>query len=111
MTIEQMKNDFNDIENILTNENHVVRKYFRMFLNGDYGQEIFEKYYKQWHNCKNTRNKRSFIINAFIEFNCFDYDLSRYQVKKFLLNAFKDIEVLNEILINDAEQVYIELNY
>tara|TARA_R100000005_G_C4998055_1_gene204765 strand:- start:1243 stop:1614 length:372 start_codon:yes stop_codon:yes gene_type:complete len=122
MTIQQMQNDFSDIDNILTNDNHVVRRYFRMFLNGDYGQEIFEKYFKQWNKFSNLstlyltadnlyRKKRSFIINAFIEFNCFDYDLSRYQVKKFLLNAFKDdIEVLNDILISDAKQVYIELN-
>ena len=110
MTIQQMQNDFSDIDNVLTNDNNLVRQYFKMFLNGNYGEEIFEKYFKQWTNCKNTRNKRSFIINAFIEFNCFDYDLSRYQVKKFLLNAFKDIEVLNDILINEAEQVYIELN-
>ena len=42
--------------------------------------------------------------------NYLDYDLSRYQVKKFLLNAFKDIEVLNEILIEDARNVYNQLN-
>ena len=110
MTIQQMKNDFSDIDNILTNDNHLVRQYFTMFLNGDYGVEIFEKYFKQWHKYSQYRNKRSFIINAFTEFNCLDYDLSRYQVKKFLLNAFKDIEVLNDILIEDARNVYNQLN-
>jgi len=120
MTIQQMQNDFSDADNILTNDNHVVRRYFIMFLNGDYGEEIFKKYFKQWDEFSHSswitaddynNKRRSFIINAFIEFNCRDYDLSRYQVKKLLLNAFKDdIEYLNEILIQDAKNVYNQID-
>ena len=32
MTIQQMQNDFSNINNILTNDNHLVRQYFKMFL-------------------------------------------------------------------------------
>lgn len=107
MTSEQMQNDFNDVANILNDSNHVVRRYFQMFLNGDYGEEIFDKFLKHWNNCKTYRNKRAFIINAFVEFNASDYDLSVYQVRKFLLGVFADdIERLNNVLIDDAEAVY-----
>ena len=39
--IHKLKTDFNDFDELLKNPNHVVRQYFTMFLNGDYGQEYF----------------------------------------------------------------------
>ena len=33
-TIEIINNDFNDINDLLINDNHIIRKYYQMYLNG-----------------------------------------------------------------------------
>ena len=76
-----------------------------MYLNGDYGEEVFNYNNNLWANCKTERNKRAFVINTFVKFNCLDYDLSEYQVRKFIINKFKDkLEEFNHALIKDAEE-------
>ena len=32
----QIKNDFNDFDNIIDDDNHVVRRYYRAYVDGDY---------------------------------------------------------------------------
>ena len=110
-TIEVINNDFNDINDLLINDNHIIRKYYQMYLNGDYGEEVFNYNNNLWANCKTERNKRAFVINTFVKFNCLDYDLSEYQVRKFIISKFKDkLEEFNQVLIKDAEEVYNQLD-
>jgi len=110
-TIEVINNDFNDINDLLINDNHIIRRYYQMYLNGDYGEEVFNYNNNLWANCKTERNKRAFVINTFVKFNCLDYDLSEYQVRKFIINKFKDkLEEFNQVLIKDAEEVYNQLD-
>ena len=106
-TIEVINNDFNDVDNLLANDNHIIRKYYQMYLNGDYGEEVFNYNNNLWASCKTERNKRAFVIHTFTQFNCLDYDLSEYQVRKFIISKLGNkIEDFNKALIKDAEEVY-----
>jgi len=106
----KINNDFNDIDNLLSDDNHIVRSYYRMYLNGDYGENIYNHNTNLWENCKSERNKRAFVINTFTKFNCIDYGLSEYQVRKFLISKFGNkLEDFNKALIKDAEDAYNKL--
>ncbi len=42
---EKLKSDFSDFDNLLNNPNHVVRRYYSAYLYGDYGEEIYTKWF------------------------------------------------------------------
>tara|TARA_R110000868_G_scaffold209583_1_gene459450 strand:+ start:1421 stop:1759 length:339 start_codon:yes stop_codon:yes gene_type:complete len=106
-TTEAINNDFNDIDNLITNDNHIVRRYYQMYLNGDYGEAIYNDCKNFWKICKTERNKRAFVINTFIDFNSRDYGINNLTVRKFIISKLGDkLEDFNKALIKDAEEVY-----
>ena len=56
MKYQQIQNDFNDIEEMINNPNHIVRRLYTCFLDGSYGFDIYEKYSNLW-NKSNSHKK------------------------------------------------------
>jgi len=108
--IHKLKTDFNDFDELLKNPNHVVRRYFTMFLNGDYGQEYFNKYSTRYISANTYKQKRSIIIQAFLEFNAIDYGLKPSQVQYWLKKniGLEKLEQLNAELITDIDNILLE---
>ena len=48
MKYQQIQNDFNDIEEMISNPNHIVRRLYTCFLDGSYGFDIYGKYSNLW---------------------------------------------------------------
>ena len=105
-----IKNEFNDIDNIINNPNHVVRRYYGAFLDGNYGEEIYNKYRTRFELCNTEKKKRSFVIESFVEYNALDYGLSAQQVQRWLVNniGLKKLEQLNVELAQDVKDIYAE---
>ena len=103
MTIkETIKNDFSDIEELITNPNHIVRRYYTSYLDGNYGQEIYKTNLAHWERCKTDRQKRSFVIQTFCNFNAYGH----LQNCLIDLIGLEKLEELNLELIKDATEVY-----
>ena len=87
---EKINYDFKDIDNLINDNDHIVRRYYQMFLNGDYGQEIFNKYFNiyekalSFSNSNKNKKLRALAIQSFIEYNSIDYSLSYNQVRYYL---------------------------
>jgi uncharacterized protein (DUF2267 family) len=107
---QPIANDFDDIDNIINNPNHVVRRYYSAFLDGNYGEEIYKKYRTLFELCNTEKKKRSFVIQSFVEYNALDYDLSTQQVQRWLVNniGLEKLEQLNKQLAEDVKEIYKE---
>ena len=107
-TKNKLNSDFSDFNNILTDHNHVVRQYYTMFLNGDYGQDIYERYLNLYRRADNDQRLRAFVIQSFIDQYALDYELSINQVRHYLKTRIgvKKLELLNAVLINDVKDLY-----
>jgi len=105
-----IKNDFNDIDNIINNPNHVVRRYYGAFLDGNYGEELFNKNKERFNHCTTSKKLRSFVINSFIEYNALDYGLTPQQVQRWLVNniGLEKLEQLNVELAQDVKDIYAQ---
>ena len=109
MTIkETIKNDFSDIEELINNPNHIVRRYYTSYLDGNYGQEIYKTNLAHWERCKTDRQKRTFVIQTFCNFNALDYNCSYGHLQNCLMDliGLEKLEELNLELIKDATEVY-----
>tara|TARA_R100001230_G_C5558827_1_gene84081 strand:+ start:72 stop:428 length:357 start_codon:yes stop_codon:yes gene_type:complete len=110
-TKEKINYDFKDIDNLINNNDHIVRTYYHMFLNGDYGQDIFNKYFNLYEKANNKEKKlRALAIQSFIEYNSIDYGLSYNQVRYYLKKhiGLNNLEKLNIELIKDIKNIYDE---
>tara|TARA_Y100001937_G_scaffold79355_1_gene107560 strand:- start:25 stop:378 length:354 start_codon:yes stop_codon:yes gene_type:complete len=105
-----MKNDFNDIDNIIKNPNHVVRRYYGAFLDGNYGEELFNKNKERFTYCTTSKKLRSFVISSFVEYNALDYGLTPQQVQRWLVDnvGLEKLEQLNTELAKDVKNIYAE---
>ena len=105
-----IKNDFNDIDNIIENPNHVVRRYYGAFLDGNYGEELFNKNKERFNYCTTDKKLRSFVISSFVEYNALDYGLTPQQVQRWLVDniGLEKLEQLNVELAKDVEDIYSE---
>ena len=98
---EKINYDFKDINNVINDNDHIVRKYYIEFLNGNYGDEIYNKYFNLYIRANNKEKKlRALAIQSFIEYNSIDYGLSYDQVRYYLKN---------NICIDNLEKLNIEL--
>ena len=110
-TKDKINYDFKDIDNLINNNDHIVRKYYIEFLNGNYGDEIYNKYFNLYIRANNKEKKlRALAIQSFIEYNSIDYGLSYNQVRYYLKKhiGLNNLEKLNIELIKDIENVYKE---
>jgi len=100
---QKLKNDFNDFDELLNNPNHVVRRYFTAFINGDYGETIYNKWEKIYNEATTDKKLRALVIQAFLEYNALDYDCTSQQVQRWLMQniGIKKLEKLNIELIKD----------
>ena len=107
---QPIANDFNDIDNIINNPNHVVRRYYSAFLDGNYGEDIYNKYRTRFELCNTEKKKRSFVIESFVEYNALDYGLSTQQVQRWLVKniGLEKLEQLNKQLAEDVTEIYSE---
>ena len=108
-----IKNDFSDFAEIIKNPNHVVRRYYSAFMNGDYGKEYFDKYSERLHDAfvpHNRKKIRSIIIQSFCEYNSVDYGLTSSEVQRWLIkNIGKNkLERLNLELEKDLTDLTSE---
>ena len=108
MKYQQIQNDLKDIEEIINNPDHIVRIYYRAYLDGNYGQELYEKYSNLRSRANSEKQKRSFVIQSFCDYNSLDYGLTRSQVQGWLMTniGIEKLEELNRELISDAEHAY-----
>ena len=107
---DKLRSDFSDIENVISNSNHVVRQYYSMFLNGDYGEEIATEYLSLWNNCETEKQKRSFVIQSFCDNQAKDYSCSYGHIQKSLVEivGLDNLERLNLALIEEVTEFYQE---
>lgn len=110
MSIEQLKNDFSDFDNIISDCNHVVRRFYRCYVNGDYGEDVYTKLQARWLDVNTDKQARMFVIQSFVEYNALDYSLSTQQVQRWLVNniGHDKLEQLNQQLINDVRELQAE---
>ena len=114
--IDKLKNDFSDIENIISDCNHVVRRLYRSFINGDYGEEYAFNYSRDFdddQNCfKSNRSFKSFVIRSFCMNQAIDYDLDYGQIQRWLVKniGHQNLERLNKELMIDVSDLIHEYN-
>lgn len=113
--IKKLENDFNDIENIINDCNHVVRQLYRCFVNGDYGHEWWFKNspeYDQYENCfKSNHSFKSFVIRSFCMNQARDYGLEYGQVQRWLVKniGHQNLNRLNkELMIDVSDLIYYQ---
>ena len=108
MKYQQIQNDFNDIEEMISNPNHIVRRLYTCFLDGSYGFDIYGKYSNLWNKSNSHKQRRAFVIQSFCDYNSLDYVLTRSQVQGWLMTniGIEKLEELNRELISDAEDTY-----
>jgi len=110
--IDTLSSDFSNIDDIMTDVNHVVRKFYRMFISGDYGYEYYEQYRDQWLKCTTDKKKRSFVIQSFMHYNLVDYDITWPRLQRFIIHKFGDrLEDFNKLLVAEVSELYEELGY
>tara|TARA_Y100000361_G_C10994620_1_gene256014 strand:+ start:90 stop:449 length:360 start_codon:yes stop_codon:yes gene_type:complete len=108
-TKEKINYDFKDIDNLINDNDHIVRKYYIEFLNGNYGKDIYNKYFNLYVRANNKEKKlRALAIQSFIEYNSIDYGLSYNQIRYYLKRhiGLDNLEKLNIELIKDIKIVY-----
>ena len=112
--INKLENDFNDIENIISDCDHVVRRLYRCFINGDYGKEHAFNYAPEFDvdGFKSNRSLRSFVIRSFCTNQALDYGLNYGQVQRWLVEniGHENLERLNEELMIDVSDLIHEYN-
>ena len=99
-----IKTDFSNIDEIISDENHPVRRLYRSYLNGDYTNRAYDKWNLEWSMVSTYMQARRFVIASFVEYNSTDYELSHGQVQRWLVkNIDADkLEKLNDVLIKDV---------
>jgi len=106
-----IKTDFSNIDEIISDDNHPVRRLYRSYLNGDYTDRAYDKWNLEWSWISEDKKKstfhrqaRRFVISSFVEYNSTDYELSHGQVQRWLVkNIDADkLEKLNDVLIKDV---------
>ena len=99
-----IKTDFSNIDEIISDENHAVRRLYRSYLNGDYTDRAYDKWNLEWSWVSTYMQSRRFVIASFVEYNSTDYALSHGQVQRWLVkNIDADkLEKLNDVLIKDV---------
>ena len=108
---EKINYDFKDINNVINDNDHIVRKYYIEFLNGNYGKDIYNKYFNLYVRANNKEKKlRALAIQSFIEYNSIDYGLSYNQIRYYLKKhiGLDNLEKLNIELIKDIKTIYNE---
>tara|TARA_R100001086_G_scaffold224771_1_gene142836 strand:- start:473 stop:823 length:351 start_codon:yes stop_codon:yes gene_type:complete len=112
--INKLENDFNDIENIISDCDHVVRRLYRCFINGDYGHQHAFNYSPEFDidGFKTNRSLRSFVIRSFCTNQALDYGLNYGQVQRWLVEniGHENLERLNEELMIDVSDLIHEYN-
>ncbi len=108
---QKLTSDFNDFDELLNNPNHVIRRYYSAFLNGDYGIEIYHKWLSRYNKINTTKQLRSFVIQSFCEYNALDYYCKPQQVQRWLVKniGVEKLEQLNNWLIEDVKDVYFDI--
>jgi hypothetical protein len=108
---QQLKSDFYSFDEIIKDSNHVVRRLFSCYINGDYGFEIYERNLKRWQQATTSKKKRSFVISTFIDAQALDCQCTSQQVQKWLMKniGIKKLEQLNLELINDVTTTFKEV--
>ena len=108
---EKLKSDFSDFDNLLSNSNHVVRRYYSAYLDGAYGEEIGTKWFDRYKEAKSQKQLRALVIQSFCEFNALDYGCSFQQVQRWLMQniGIEKLELLNVELIDDVKDTYQHL--
>ena len=109
--IKRLENDFSDFENIINDCNHVVRRFYRCFINGDYGRE-YSFYNSPYFNndlgfFRTNRCLRSFVIRSFCLNQAIDYDIDEMQVQRWLVKNIgnENLERLNRELMIDVSDI------
>jgi hypothetical protein len=99
-----IKTDFSNIDEIINDDNHPVRRLYRSYLNGDYTDRAYDKWNLEWSWVSTYMQARQFVISSFVEYNSTDYELSHGQVQRWLVkNIDADkLEKLNDVLIKDV---------
>ena len=99
-----IKTDFSNIDEIINDDNHPVRRLYRSYLNGDYTDRAYDKWNLEWSWVSTYMQARQFVIASFVEYNSTDYELSHGQVQRWLVkNIDADkLEKLNDVLIKDV---------
>lgn len=102
-----IKTDFNNINEIINDDNHPVRRLYRSYLNGDYTDRAYDKWNLEWSWVSTYMQARRFVISSFVEYNSTDYELSHGQVQRWLVkNIDADkLEKLNDVLIKDVNEL------
>jgi len=105
---QRLFNDFNNFDSLLNDINHPVIRYYNMYLNGDYGEEIFNKWFNRYKNCKTHKQIKSLVIQSFLEYNALDYNCKSQQVQRWLMRyiGIDKLELLNNILIENIKDIY-----
>ena len=100
---QKLTSDFNDFDELLNNPNHVVRRYFSAYINGDYGEAIYDRWAKRYNEATTDKKLRGLVIQAFLEYNALDYDCTTQQVQRWLMQniGIEKLEKLNIELIKD----------
>mgnify|MGYP003655968534 FL=1 len=108
---QKLTSDFNDFDKLLNNTNHVVRRYFHMYINGDYGEDIFTKWLARYQIATTDKKLRALVIQAFLEYNALDYGCTSQQVQRWLMAniGIEKLEQLNLELIKDVQDAYSEV--
>jgi len=89
---------------ILEDPNHIIRRLFCCYIEGDYGFDIYDINIKKWKQATTLKKKRSFVISAFLHAQSLDYGCTTQQVQRWLMKnvGIERLEKLNQELINDV---------
>ena len=91
---------------MISDSNHVMRRFFRCYLDGSYSNE--GDYKRNCEYLRENENKpkriRSFVIMRFTSYIAVEYDCHYSTAQKAITSAFSkaDLARLTEELINDA---------
>ena len=119
-----MKSIKQEIQEVVTFENFQdsdswVRRFFRLFLEGSYGQENYPNYQnlRLRYNQKVGKMKqqlkvlRSFIIENFSKFGAIEFNCSRGYFQKVMVETFskEELHTINYILIEDLIEEFFDV--
>lgn len=87
-----------------------MRRFFRCYLDGSYlGQDSYVSWRTEYRKFTTKKQKRSFIIQRFVEFIKVEFSLSESSIRKTIVECLKDIlEEFNNELIDDADDIYLD---
>jgi len=108
---QQLKTDFYNFDEILEDSNHIVRRLYSCYINGDYGYDIYERNVQRWQQANTPKKKRAFVISTFIDAQAQDYQCTTQQVQRWLMQniGIEKLEQFNQKLINDVEDTLKEV--